>query len=124
MNDTHTFWSMVGSGTSLVIHLALSIVWIVVALTVVRRSSPQAGVLVAIASGLQMVFALVSMAVPALVGVVADRGEGGVDAYVRLFAFWSITSAVLGAGISGISLAGVVRLAQAQRRDAREGAPS
>ena len=116
----HTFWPMLGQGTSLVVHLAVQVVWLVVALGPVRRASPQAGTLVAIAAVLQLLFACASPAVVTALGAVTSRMGPGMDAYLRVTSLWTIVGSVIGAGISGLLLAGVVRLARGTKRDARD----
>lgn len=104
-------------GVSWVIGLAVSVAFFVVAVTVVRKASPRASMLMSLGIATGLVLACASPLLTAGLGRFAD---GGPEGFARAQALMSMIGGLLGAAGHVLVIVGVVTLARQPRHDPRD----
>ena len=116
MNDTLQAMS-VAYGISWILGLLVGCAFFVVAVTIVRKASPRASLLISLGIATGLVLGCASPLVTMGVGRFA---EGGAEGFARAQAIMSLVGAILGAAGHVLVIMGVVTLARPPRRDARD----
>lgn len=107
----------VAYSASWIIGLAVGIAYFVVAITVVRKASSRASLLMSLGIATGLVLACAS---PVLTTVLGRFAEGGPEGFARSQAIMSLIGALLGAAGHVLVIVGVVTLARPPRRDPRD----
>lgn len=112
-------WAMIGTGTSLTLHVLVSIAWIAIVLGVVWRHRRDAAGTLLFAVSLALVLTCAGPLLTPAVGFFASR-SGGPESFLRTNAILQIALSVLALAPQALLMAGVAQLARPARRDVRD----
>ena len=112
-------WAMIGSGTSLAIHVLVSLAWIGLVLGVVWTHRRDAAGTLLLGVSISLLLTCVAPFVGSAFSVYAAR-TGGSETLVRANAVAQIANSIIALVPQALLMAGVAQLARPARRDVRD----